>query len=174
MKTRRPNLLFGCLWLFLFFFGGCKKADDGGHVEPITRYEKIIGVWQLTSLTQTDELAKTTGGKTTQLSLYNKFNFKDFKITFEGDASNNPTKYTVSGAVPELFLKTGYWQMDAAFNTGKVAKILLYEDAQKTKLTDQLEAITIPGSNNILEFKLIRSSEDVPFLSYQYSLKPVK
>lgn len=173
MKTRRPNLLFVGLWLFLFFLGGCKKAEDGAHVEPITRYEKIIGVWQLTGLLQTDELAKATGGTPTSLSLYSKFNFQDFKITFKGDASNNPTTYEVTGQVPELFSKKGFWVMDAAFNTGKVAKILLYEDAAKTKLSDQLEATKLPGSTNELEFRLIRSSGDIPFLSYQYSLKPV-
>ncbi|MCO4291991.1 DUF5004 domain-containing protein [Solitalea sp. MAHUQ-68] len=176
MKTKSQHALFGCL-MFLALAtttSSCEKKDDGSYVAPITRYEKVQGQWQLTGLNQTDELAKSTGGSLTQVNLYGKFNFKDMQITFNVDAENNPTSYSVSGNAPELFTKQGFWQMDAAFTTGKTAKIFLYSDEAKTQKIDELEVTTMPGATTNMDLRLVRTSAGTPFLSYQFSLKPVE
>lgn len=160
------------LLLVLALAFGCNDKDDGSYVAPITRYEKIIGTWKLNTLIQSDEIAKTTNGTLKELNLYSKFNFKNFVITFHGDEANNPTSYEVTGDVPELFAKSGFWTLDSPFTTGKVAKLYLYGDQEKTQLLDALDVVTVPGSTNVLELKLVRSSNGIPFLSYLYSLKP--
>lgn len=175
MKTRSQKALFGCLLMFIIATSvGCEKKDDGSYVAPITRYEKINGKWQLTNLTQTDELAKATGGTLTQVALFSKFGFKDLQMTFNVDAQGEPTSYSVSGNAPELFAKSGFWSMDSPFTTGKTAKMYLYADEAKSQKTDELEVTTVPGATNVLELRLVRSSEGTPFLSYQFSLKPVE
>ncbi|MNF07611.1 hypothetical protein D3C80_2078310 [compost metagenome] len=64
--------------------------------------------------------------------------------------------------------------MDSPFTTGKTAKMYLYADEAKSQKTDELEVTTVPGATNVLELRLVRSSEGTPFLSYQFSLKPVE
>lgn len=151
---------------------GCNEKDDGSYVPPITRYEKIAGTWKLNSLIQSDEIAKSTGGTLKEMNLTNKFNFKDLRISFYTDEDFNPTSYEVTGDVPELFLKSGFWTLDSPFTTGKVAKLYLYADEARVQLIDELDVVTVPGATNVLELKLTRSSSGTPFLSYLYSLRP--
>jgi len=155
---------------------GCYKTDDGTFTDPITVYEKMVGTWTSTKVTQIDLIAVATSTKPDQVNLTNKFDFKTFSITFNVDEKFNPTTYTVGGTSPELFLKSGYWKLNNPFpNTdGSALVIELYSDEAKTQLVDELSISAVPGAKATLEFNLIRESKGIPYANYQYSLKPAK
>jgi len=171
MKKANVYLLF---LLLAFQFAGCYKTDDGAYVEPITIYEKIHGVWNLSSLKYVDEYAKSNNIEPNEDNLTNWFNYKDFQLTLNVDESNQPVDYSVAGDVPELIPSTGYWKLSSAFPTTNMQPVLinLYADAAKTDLTGQLHLISIPGVSTNMEVQLVRSSNNVAFASYMFKLFP--
>lgn len=162
--------------LFMIFLGGCEITDDGSYVAPITNYEKINGSWKMSSVKQIDELAKASSSKPDEMVLTQFFNFKDFILTLNVDELYHPTSFEIKGDVPDLFLKSGYWSLDQphTHSDGTASTILLYTDEAKTQLADELKITTMPGASTTLEFKLIRYNGEIPFVSYQYSLKLIK
>jgi hypothetical protein len=154
--------------------GGCELTDDGTYVAPITNYEKIGGSWILKSIKQIDETAKASLSKPDEQVLTNEFTFKSFQITLNTDEKFNPGTFEVTGTSPELFLKSGYWDLDNPFvNTdGTATHIRLYADEARTQLIDQLSLNKIPGTSSILEFKLTRSVDNTPFVSYLFQVAP--
>jgi hypothetical protein len=172
---RKTNFYLLFLLLFIAFIQGCEQTDDGTFIEPITLYEKIGGNWVLTGFTQIDEIAKSTLMKPDMINLITRFNFRTFAIALNVDSSSQlqPTTYEVTGSVPELFAASGYWELDEPFvhADGTATTILLYADAARTQLTDKLTVLTIPGKTKTLVFKLTRSDNGTPYVSYEYSLK---
>jgi hypothetical protein len=165
-----------CCVVVVQLLSGCYKTDDGAYTDPITIYEKVVGNWTTSSVTQFDLIAVAAGTKPEKVTLTNKFNFKTFAISFAADEKFNPTTFTVSGTSPELFLKSGYWKLNNAFpNTDGTALVIeLYADEAKTQLVDELTISAVPGSKSNLQFDLIRKANGIPYVSYQYLLKPVK
>jgi len=176
MKKTGILLLMG---LFLFqLFQGCNKTDDGTYTAPITLYESIGGTWKLTSLKQIDEIAKAGSAKPDEMLLTTKFSFNTFIIALNVDSTENgiePATYEVQGTAPQLFNASGYWELDQAFphTDNQATRIRLFSDAARTSLTDELIVTAIPGAKAALQFNLTRLSEGVPYVSYQYALKPV-
>lgn len=170
MRTR--ILLFVCFMFFASFYSGCKKPDDGVYVDPITLYEKVKGTWKLNEILQIDETAKIAGIAPDEISLFSQFDFKNFSIALNVDAGNQPTSYLVSGNVPELFPKEGFWDLNSPFPAanGSGPTINLYSNSGKTTLIGQLYIVSMPGAQPEMEFKLTRKAAGVPFVSYQYKL----
>ena len=154
----------------------CYKSDDGTYTDPITIYEKMAGNWTTSSVTQIDPIAVASATKPDKETLTSKFNFKTFTINFATDEKFNPTTFTVGGTSPELFLKTGYWKLSNPYpNTdGSALVILLFSDEAKTQLVDQLSISAVPGLHATLQFDLIRKSDNVSYVYYQYLLRQVK
>jgi hypothetical protein len=169
---RKTGLLLICLLVFQLFFS-CNKTDDGVYTAPLTVYEKIVGTWAVSGVKETDLIAKAAGTKPNQVILTNKLNFKTFTITLNCDEQYNPTTFTVGGTSPALFLQSGYWKLNNAFpNTdGSALVIELYSDEAKTKIVDQLTLSAIPGAKKTLTFDLIRQSNGVSYVDYEYTLK---
>lgn len=151
---------------------GCNDQDDGQYVDPITINEKIDGEWGLMNLKMIDEYAKATKVEPSEQDISTLFNYENFKIKFNVDDKNRPTSYEVTGDVPPLFALNGYWALSSDFpnTTGEAVKIYLYSDAQKTLKTDELRLTSVPGSNEEMEFQLVRKSGGVPFVSYTFKL----
>ncbi|GHU93899.1 hypothetical protein FACS1894156_1420 [Bacteroidia bacterium] len=160
------------LALPVFPFVGCEpRTDNGSSVEPISLYEKIGGVWNLSDMRQIDETAKAAGLSVTEVNLYAQFEFPSLVIdlTTEG---NQPTTYQVSGTAPELFPNAGYWELNTPFPAadGTAPKILLFADAAKTAKIGELNIISVPGAVEAMELRLTRTADGVPFVSYIYKL----
>jgi hypothetical protein len=172
---KRTVVILFCI-MVTQLFTSCYKTDDGTFTDPITIYEKMAGTWATTSVTQFDLIAVAAATKPDKVNLTAKFNFKTFAINFAVDEKFNPTTFAVEGTSPELFLKSGYWKLNNPFpNTdGTPLVIELYSDAAKTQLADQLNISVVPGAKANLQFDLIRKTDNIPFVSYQYLLKPVK
>ena len=157
----------------IFPFAGCEPVtDDGSPVAPITLYEKVGGVWNLSDMRQIDETAKVAGLSTVEINLYAQFEFGTFSIDLKTE-NNLPISYQVSGNAPELFPNSGYWQLDTEFTNadGTPPKILLYSDAGKTVQTGQISITSIiPGDPDVMELQLTRTSNGVPFVSYIFKL----
>jgi hypothetical protein len=170
---RKTGFLLLCFFVFQLIIS-CNKTNDGTYTAPITLYEKIGGTWKITAIKEVDEIAKASSIKPDEVNLSTKFNFSSFVITFAVDENFEPTTYTVSGSAPNLFVPTGYWKLDSAFphTDNKSTRIQLYSDEAKTVLTDELIVSAIPGAKNTLSFNLTRKSDDVPYVTYQYALKP--
>jgi hypothetical protein len=152
---------------------GCNKTDDGVFTEPITMYEKMVGTWTISKVAQKDLIAIAASSKPDQILLTNKFDFKTFTITLNADEKFTPTTFEVGGTSPQLFLQSGYWKLNNPFpNTdGKPLVIELYSDEAKTVLIDELSISTVPGAKKTLVFDLIRESNGVAYVDYEYSLK---
>lgn len=170
MRTR--NLLFVCLMFFASFYTGCKKPDDGVHVDPITLYEKVKGSWKLNDILQIDETAKKSGIKPDELNLYSEFNFSSFNLKLNVDDKNKPTSYEVTGDAPEFFPNTGYWDLDVSFSQANASApvIYLYSDAARTALEGKLAITAIPGANPQMDLMLTQTVDGVAYVSYQYKL----
>ncbi|MGK4567740.1 DUF5004 domain-containing protein [Flavobacterium sp. 3HN19-14] len=154
---------------------GCNETDDGDHVDAITLYEKVGGSWSLSSLKMVDEFAKANALEPHEENLSSQFNYADFKINLNVDEKMKPTSYEVTGNVPPLFAPTGFWALSTDFqptNSGSVM-VLLYSDAAKTQLTDSLRLTSVPGSNEEMEFQLVRTSGGTPFISYVFKLTAI-
>lgn len=162
------------LFVIMFPLGGCDKTDDGTFTEPITIYEKINGVWNLSSLRYIDEFAKANNIEPNEDLLTSWFNFSDFKLTLNVDANNQPLDFKVTGDVPELFPASGYWQLSSAFplTTMKPVVVGLYADASKSTLIGELQLISIPGANAEMELQLVRTTNGVAYASYVFKLLP--
>lgn len=174
MKLLRHLPLLAFVLLLAY---SCEEQDDGSYVPPITRYELIHGTWKLQSIKMSDELAKANKTKPDEIVLTKEFNFTSFVIALNADSSSGeikPTTFEVTGNAPALFATSGYWDMDTPYARadGKPSKILLYADAAKTQLLDELELTTVPGKDVVLEFRLVRYTEGNPYLSYTYRLRP--
>lgn len=165
------KIIYGLAILCLFTFG-CNDPDDGDYSDPITIYEKINGDWNLMNLKMVDEVAKASATEPSEENLSTYFNYENFKISFNVDEKNQPTTYLVSGDVPPLFAPSGYWKLSSDFQQtdASATKIYLYSDAQKTQLTDELRLTAVPGSNEEMEIQLVRTSNNVPFISYVFKL----
>lgn len=172
MMKRKQFLLF--LMLCFVILGGCELTEDGSYVAPITTYEKVAGSWNLTNLTQVDEIAKAASTEPNEVQLTAAFGFSDFQMTLSVDASGQPTTYEVTGGAPNLFTEAGYWKLDNDFvhADGSSSQILLYSDAAKTSLVDKLTVTAIPGAVANLELKLTRSTNELAYVSYIYKLSP--
>ncbi len=157
------------------FYYGCQKTVDGSYAAPITIYEKVSGTWVMNAtkgLLQDDEIAKANSESVTQMDLTDKFTFASFTITFNVDANNKPTTYSVGGTAPQLLPASGYWDLDYPYpsTVGNPSQIYLFSDASKSTKTSTLSILTIPGSDKTLQFKLSRKINGVPFVSYTYKL----
>lgn len=174
MKRKAVVILFCVLFFQLMI--SCNKTDDGTFTEPITIYEKMVGTWTITSVTQFDLIAQAAATKPDKVVLTSKFDFKTFAITFSTDENYNPTTFKVDGTSPELFLQSGFWKLNNPFpNTdGSALLIELYADEAKTQLIDQLAITAVPGAKATLQFDLIRNANGIPYVNYQYLLKPAK
>lgn len=161
--------------IFGFLAVGCNEQDDGGHVDPITIYEKINGEWGLMNLKMVDEFAKTNAIEPSEQNLSTLFNFEDFKINFNVDDKMQPTTYQVLGNVPALFAPSGYWELSAPFQqtNASAAVIYLFSDAEKTQMTDQLRLTSVPGKNREMEIQLTRVSGGTAFVSYVFKLNAI-
>ncbi|HLT51726.1 MAG TPA: DUF5004 domain-containing protein [Arenibacter sp.] len=163
--------------LVLVFLGllahGCNELEDGSYVEPITIYEKIHGNWNLMNLKMVDEFAKANGITPSEQNLSTLFNYDTFQITFNVDNDMQPTTYTVTGDVPPLFQKSGYWKLNSNFQPTSpgAIEIFLYSDEQKVIGTDTLLLTSVPGSNQEMEIQLVRKSGGTAFVSYVFNLK---
>lgn len=175
-NTMKKTIIVLLCLLTLQFFWSCKETDDGVYTDPISLYEKIGGSWKLTSIKEIDEIAKASSIKPDEMNLTSKFNFSTFVITLAVDSTFNPTTYEVKGTAPDLFNRSGYWELDYPFpHPDNIAtKILLYNDAEKTQLTDKLIVSSIPGAKATMQFNLQRLSEGTPYVTYQYTFKPEK
>ena len=173
---KKTVFILFCLMVVTQLFTGCYKTDDGTFTDPITIYEKMAGNWTTSGVTQVDLIAVSAGTKPDKVALTSKFSFKTFTINFATDDKFNPTTFTVGGTSPELFLKSGYWKLNNPFpNTdGTPLAIELYSDEAKTQLVDQLTISVVPGAKATMQFDLIRKSNNIPYVSYQYSLKLAK
>jgi hypothetical protein len=173
----RKTRIIPFLILFTIVLGSCEITDDGNYVAPITNYEKISGTWNLKTIKQIDEIAKVNLTKPNEFVLTTEFGFSSFQIKLNVDDSINfnPTTFEVLGNSPELFLKTGFWKLDNPFvNTdGSPTHIMLYSDEAKSQLVDQLILAKIPAKDKNLEFKLTRTFENTPFVTYDYLLTPL-
>jgi hypothetical protein len=172
---KKTVVIVFCL-LVTQLFTSCYKTDDGTYTDPITIYEKMVGNWTTTSVTEIDLIAVSALTKPDKVTLTSKFNFKTFTINFATDDKFNPTTFTVGGDSPALFLKSGYWKLNNPYpNTdGTPLVIELYSDEAKTKLVDELSISAVPGTRATLQFDLIRKSGNVAYVDYQYLLRQVK
>ncbi|MCX7987528.1 MAG: DUF5004 domain-containing protein [Bacteroidales bacterium] len=175
MKKLLQRLLLLAIVLLVAY--GCEEQEDGSYVPPITRYELIHGTWKLQTIKMTDELAKANNTKPVEMNLTKEFNFTSFVIALNVDSSSGeikPTTFEVTGNAPALFATSGYWDMDTPFarSDGMPSKVKLFADEAKTQLLDELELITVPGKDVVLELRLVRYSEGNPYLSYVYRLRP--
>lgn len=168
--------LLTLFFLFSALLVSCEKTDDGSYCAPIKLYEKINGNWALNEIIQVDETAKITGIMPNEISLFNQFGFDNFKITLVTDESLKPSSYKVSGSVPELFPKEGFWDLNSEYPaaTGAAPIINLYSDVTKEKLVAQLSIVSLPGAKDEMELKLTRKAAGVPFISYHYKLSTIK
>lgn len=159
--------------LIAIFLVGCNELDDGKYVEPITLNEKVKGSWYLMSLKMTDEIAKSAGQTNVEQNISSYFNFPDFLLTLNVDDKMKPTTFKVSGDVPALFTKEGYWALSNDFvqTNGTPTRLTLYKDAAKTQKLDELFITSVPGGQNEMEIQLRRKSGGTPFVSYTYKLK---
>lgn len=153
-------------------FAFCEKTDDGEYVPPITIYEKLNGTWELTSVLLVDEIAVANSMSPSEVELKTKFNFSTFGIVFN-TSNSEPSTFEVTGTSPELFLKSGYWDLDQPYvrSDNNPSKIYLYTDEEKSSTIDSLTLVSIPGAKAELAFSLIRSVNGTPYVSYQYLLK---
>ena len=170
---RKTNFYLLFLLLFMAFFQGCEKTDDGTYTAPITLYERIGGTWAMYQISEVDEFAKVNALKPVEVDLTRKFNFNSFKIALNVDSSFQPTTFEVTGTAPELFATGGYWQLDEPFVHADqtASNILLYSDEARTQQTDKLTVLTIPGKKAVLDFSLTRMDNGSPYVSYVYTLK---
>nr|WP_319400877.1 DUF5004 domain-containing protein [uncultured Carboxylicivirga sp.] len=166
--------IYVLLFLLMLPFQGCYQTDDGDYAAPITIYEKINGTWSLNQLTLVDNYAKANAITPDNEVITSLFNYPDFQIKFNVDDSNQPTTFEVIGDVPDLFLKSGYWALSSSFpNTDLTAvRINLYSSADKTVESDQLRLTSIPGSQETMEFQLVRQSNETAYASYVFNLAP--
>ncbi|WP_445748950.1 DUF5004 domain-containing protein [Polaribacter sp.] len=160
-------------YLIVFFllpliFSKCQENSDGDFVEPITTYEKIKGVWNLSSLVLKDDYASSLDLETTEVNLTNLFNFNSLQLTLNVDENNQPLDYVVNGDIPKLFPTSGYWKLSSSFPTTNLepALIHLYSDVQKTNKIGELNLTAIPSGNSNMEIRLVRSSNKIPFATY--------
>lgn len=165
-------MLIGILFLLPSIWMGCSKTDDGSYVAPVTVYEKVSGTWNMLTLKLIDETAKSAGIKPDEMVITDQFNFQSFSITLNVDESNQPTTYSVAGDVPQLLVPDGYWDLDKQFPStdGKPVVISFYSDAARTQKTNQVSITSLPGANPQMELKLVHSSNQVAYLTYQYTL----
>jgi hypothetical protein len=166
--------LAGCIlsMVLLLPLSGCDPiTDDGSYIAPISLYEKISGIWNLTDVRQTDERTKAAGISPNEISLYAEFQFSTMVIELKAEG-NQPSSYTVSGDVPELFPKTGFWKLESEFPYADATAptILLFSDAACTVKTGELGVASVPGAQPEMQLKLTRTSKGVPFVSYLFKL----
>jgi hypothetical protein len=173
MRKKYLSLLFLILSISILF--GCYETEDGDIVEPVTVYEKVNGTWGLSSLIYVDEFAQANNLEPIEQNLTDWFNFSTVVLTLTVNDQNQPTDYLLEGDVPELFPNSGYWELSSPFPTTNTRPITinLYTDSSKSNLTGTLRLISIPGAIETMEFQLQRTSNEIPFISYNYKFFPI-
>lgn len=158
----------------VLLFSGCFETEEGTYVAPITTYEKVKGVWNLSSLVLKDDYAASLDLEPSEVNLTNLFNFNNLQLTLNVDDNNQPLDYIVNGDIPKLFPTSGYWELSSSFPTTNLepALIYLYSDVEKTNKIGELNLTAIPTGNNSMEIRLIRSSNQVPFATYIFKFFP--
>lgn len=145
------------------FLFSCNTVEDGSYVAPLTQYEKISGQWIINSVTQTDEVENKS------MPLTSLFDFDTFGIQLNVDADNNPTSFNIEGNAPALIPISGTWKMANAFvNTDGTAPQIILNDNVYLTVTG------VPGSKKELAYKLTRTQNGKPFVSYTYNLTTVE
>ena len=93
---------------------GCQPEEIQPLGEPLNVLQNIKGTWQLTKVEQVDEYAKSKSFPYTTLDITNLYSYKDLKITFNADANNAPSNYTiVYGNSPKIIKQaSGNWSVD--------------------------------------------------------------
>jgi hypothetical protein len=155
-------------------FSECQESVEGDFVNPITIYEKVKGVWSLSSLVLRDDYANSLDLEFTEENLTNWFNYNNFQITLNVDENNQPVDYLATGNTPKLFPPEGFWELSSSFPTtnSEPTLIYLYSDAQKSQKIGELNLTAIPSGNSNMEIRLIRSSNQTPFLTYIFKFFP--
>ena len=155
-------------------FSGCFETEDGTYVEPISTYEKVKGVWNLSSLVLKDDYAASLDLEPSEVNLTNLFNFNNLQLTLNVDENNQPLDYAINGDYPKLFPTSGYWKLNSSFPSTNLepALIYLYSDAQKNNKIGELNLTAIPSGNNGMEIRLIRTSNQIPFATYIFKFFP--
>ena len=153
----------------------CDKNEDDENVNPITLYDKVNGEWEIESLLQTDEIAKANASELSEMDLTQIFDFSTLQIKLNVNEEMEPVGFEVTGDAPALFITEGYWDLDNPFpkTDGSNNIIRLYADESKTVIIDELELVTVPGTQTVLEMQLVRKSAGSAYVSYLYSMKPV-
>ncbi|WP_461789747.1 DUF5004 domain-containing protein [Pedobacter sp.] len=112
MKTLKYFSLLACI-LFVF---ACKPEKFGPITSEVNVVKQIQGTWGLTKVTQVDQDAATKGFPYKELDITNVYPYKDLTIALLGDASGNPTTFTITnGNSPKIAdLTSGTWTADDA------------------------------------------------------------
>lgn len=161
MRTTLKTLILSAALLPALGLTSCSSLEDGSYVEPITQYEKIGGTWVLNSITQVDETSSRS------MPLTDQFDFQSFSISLNTDADNEPTTFAITGNAPALLPTSGTWRLDNPFvNSDGSSAIITLDGGQRLTVT------AVPGASSALEFKLTRTSNGNPFVSYVYNLIP--
>lgn len=169
---KKLRLIAIALFASTLIFVGCEKTEDGTYVAPITLYEKVSGSWRLSRLIMSDEDAKRNNIRPNEEVITNVLGFSTFTIELNVDQNNRPTTYKVGGNAPNLFAPEGYWDLSSDFPRSDLTPVIirLYSDAERTNLIDQLSIAQIPSQTLPFEFRLTRSVNQIPFLTYLYRL----
>lgn len=168
MRTSRTSiklLLLCAIFSPALMLTSCSTTDDGSYVEPISLYEKVKGNWVINTMTQTDE------GNTQTLDLTSVLDFDTFKINLEADSQNKPATFSITGTAPLLLPLNGTWDLDYPYtHSDNTASSILLTASDGTK---KLAITGVPGTVNTLEFRLTRTINGEPYVSYTYNLTPV-
>ena len=174
MSNLKNRIIYFFLLMIPLLFSKCQETVEGDFVAPITTYEKIVGTWNLSSLILKDDYANSLDLESTEENLTNWFNYNDFQLTLNVDENNQPVDYLVTGNTPKLLPTEGFWELSSSFPTTNSDQTLiyLYSDRLKSEKIGELNLTGIPSGNSNLEIRLVRSSNQTPFLTYIFKFFP--
>ena len=159
---------------FIFFivlataFTACEPVEYGETGDPFSKIEGIEGAWIATEVIQVDETALGQGGLYTEQNLTDLFNFTSYSITFDVDANNLPSNFSVtSSGAPSFIDTTGIW----TFNDNDFPTEVLLTHPDSSGFTSKMRLITPPRDQNPLRMKFQRFSGGKLIVSYQYTFE---
>ncbi len=159
---------------FIFFivlataFAACEPVEYGELGEPFSKIEGIEGTWIATEVIQVDETALAQGGMYTEQDLTDLFNFTSYSITFDVDANNLPSNFSVtSSGAPSFIDTTGIW----TFNDNDFPTEVLFTHPDSSLFSSKMRLITPPRDQNPLRMKFQRFSGGKLIVSYQYTFE---
>lgn len=159
---------------FIFFivlataFAACEPVEYGETGDPFSKIEGIEGAWIATEVIQVDETALAQGGLYTEQDLTDLFNFTSYSITFDVDANNLPSNFSVtSSGAPSFIDTTGIW----TFNDNDFPTEVLFSHPDSSLFTSKMRLITPPRDQNPLRMKFQRFSGGKLIVSYQYTFE---